>query len=271
MELMALPIIINGALGKMGIEIATIVLADESLRLCGAIERADHSQIGADYGACIGKGSNGIKVASSLDAIAAKGGVLIDFSSPQSTMKIVPPAVTANLRMVIGTTGLSGAENVLLKKASESVAVLASPNMSLGVNLLFSLTEMVSARLKDDFDIEIIEAHHRFKKDSPSGTAKRLGEIAAKAWELPYEKAIRNGRVGMASSDRPRNEIGMHAVRGGDIVGDHTVLFAGIGERVELRHMAHSRSTFARGAVAAAKWIASQKAGMYSMRDVLGL
>jgi 4-hydroxy-tetrahydrodipicolinate reductase len=149
--------------------------------------------------------------------------------------------------------------------------VLVSPNMSLGVNLLFSLTELVANRLKNDFDIEIIEAHHRFKKDAPSGTAKRLGEIVAQAYNLPYEKAVRDGRSGISSEDRKKNEVGMHAVRGGDIVGDHTVLFAGMGERIELRHMAHSRSTFARGAVAAAKWLSTRKAGYYSMKDVLGL
>jgi 4-hydroxy-tetrahydrodipicolinate reductase len=265
-----LPIIINGALGKMGIEIAAIVLGDASLRLCGVVERADHPRSGEDYGICVGKGALGIKVSASIERIVANG-VVIDFSSPQSTRTLVQSAAAADLRMVIGTTGLTDAENALIQKASERIAILASPNMSLGVNLLFSLTEMVSSRLKDEFDIEIIEAHHRFKKDAPSGTARRLGEIVAQAYALPYEQVVRNGRSGMATTDRARNEVGMHAVRGGDIVGDHTVLFAGIGERIELRHMMHSRSTLARGAVAAAKWLAVQKPGRYSMRDVLGI
>jgi 4-hydroxy-tetrahydrodipicolinate reductase len=149
------------------------------------------------------------------------------------------------------------------------MSILMSPNMSLGVNLLFYLTQVAAQRLRDGFDIEIIEAHHRMKKDAPSGTARRLGEIAAQARGLSYEQAVRNGREGMAG-ERPCNEIGMHAVRGGDIVGDHTVLFAGFGERIELRHAAQSRQTFARGAVAAAKWLADKPAGLYSMRDVLG-
>ena len=141
--------------------------------------------------------------------------------------------------------------------------------MSLGVNLLFHLTGIVASRLKDDFDIEIIEAHHRFKKDAPSGTAKKLGEIAASAIGLSYKDAIVDGRTGM-TGERKKKEIGMHAVRGGDIVGDHTVLFAGLGERLELRHMMHSRSTLARGALVAAKWLSSMKPGFYTMREVLG-
>ena len=265
-----LPIVISGALGKMGIEIAGIVLADDALRLCGVLERADHPRKGDDYGLCIGKGALGIPVSTSLDGIKAGDCTIIDFSSPQSTLALVTSAAAKQKRMVIGTTGLTEPDHAVIKRASEQIAVLASPNMSLGVNLLFSLTELVSSRLKNDFDIEIIEAHHRFKKDAPSGTARKLGEIVAEAYERPYEQAVRNGRAGLTTADRPRNEVGMHAVRGGDIVGDHTVLFAGIGERIELRHMAHSRSTFARGSVAAAKWLASQGAGLYSMRDVLG-
>jgi 4-hydroxy-tetrahydrodipicolinate reductase len=173
--------------------------------------------------------------------------------------------------VVVGTTGLTEAELEIAKNYSKTAPIIVSPNMSLGVNLLFNLTQMVAARLKDDFDIEIIEAHHRFKKDSPSGTARRLGEVAAQACGLSYDEAIVNGRSGIYPDARQKTEIGMHAVRGGDIVGDHTVLFAGIGERVELRHMAHSRSTFARGAVKTAKWIHNQKPGYYSMKDVLGL
>jgi 4-hydroxy-tetrahydrodipicolinate reductase len=265
-----LPIVINGALGKMGIEIAAIVLADRDMRLCGVLERPDHPQQGNDYGMCIGKGALGVNVTDSLDMVDAGEYVIIDFSSAQSTRSLVQIAAAKKAKMVIGTTGLIDSDYTLIKKTSEQIALLASPNMSLGVNLLFSLTELVSSRLKNDFDIEIIEAHHRFKKDAPSGTARRLGEIVAQAYELPYEQAIRNGRSGMATGDRPRSEVGMHAIRGGDIVGDHTVLFAGIGERIELRHMAHSRSTLARGAVAATKWIAQQKPGLYSMRDVLG-
>jgi 4-hydroxy-tetrahydrodipicolinate reductase len=148
--------------------------------------------------------------------------------------------------------------------------VVFSPNMSLGVNLLFHLTGQIAARLGSDFDIEIIETHHRDKRDAPSGTARRLGEIAAAARGLSYDRDVRHGRAGLVGQ-RSDREIGMHAVRGGDIVGDHTVLFAGTGERIEVRHAAHSRATFARGAVTAAKWLADRPPGLYTMRDVLGL
>jgi 4-hydroxy-tetrahydrodipicolinate reductase len=173
--------------------------------------------------------------------------------------------------MVVGTTGLEKGDRELAQKASATIPIIVSSNMSLGVNLLFSLTELVAKRLGGAFDIEIIEAHHRFKKDSPSGTARTLGEVAARALGRTYDEAVVNGRSGMASGTRPPLEIGMHAVRGGDIVGDHTVLFAGIGERVELRHTAHSRSVFARGAVATAKWLAGKGPGFYTMKEVLGL
>ena len=268
---MRIPIVISGALGKMGSEIAALVLADPACELRGAIERPGHPRLGHDYAACTGRGTPGITVTDALDPGSIGDGVVIDFSSPAATTALLEKTRDAAMRLVIGTTGLSSKELSLAQKAAERMPVLVSPNMSLGVNLLFALTEFVAGRLKDDFDIEIIEAHHRFKKDAPSGTAKRLGEIVAQAYNLPYEKAVCDGRSGISATDRKKNEVGMHAVRGGDIVGDHTVLFAGMGERIELRHMMHSRSTLARGAVAAAKWLFTQKPGYYSMKDVLGL
>jgi 4-hydroxy-tetrahydrodipicolinate reductase len=266
----AIPIIINGALGKMGIEIAGLVLADSVFSLTGAIERGDHPSIGKDYGQCMGRGPMGVAVSGAIDLKKTENAVIIDFSSPGSTRALLEKTDNCGARLVIGTTGLTDADYALAKRVAQNVPLIISPNMSLGINLLFSLTEMVASRLKDDFDIEIIEAHHRFKKDAPSGTAKKLGEIVAEAMDGNYETLVRHGRSGMSANERPRREIGMHAVRGGDIVGDHTVLFAGIGERVELRHMAHNRGTLARGAIVAAKWISSQKPGFYSMRDVLG-
>jgi 4-hydroxy-tetrahydrodipicolinate reductase len=268
---MPIPIIINGALGKMGIEIAGAVLADSAVSLVSCVDREDHPSIGLDYGLCIGKGRLGISVCAAIDPKKARKAVVIDFSSPQSTRALLNKAGDRGYRLVIGTTGLTDADFALAKRTARKTPVLASPNMSLGVNLLFSLTEMVASRLKNDFDVEIIEAHHRFKKDAPSGTAKRLGEIVAGAFDRNYETIVRHGRSGISAHGRGRGEIGMHAVRGGDIVGHHTVLFAGIGERVELRHMMHTRSTLARGAVVAAKWLSSQKPGYYSMKDVLGL
>jgi 4-hydroxy-tetrahydrodipicolinate reductase len=268
-----LPIAINGAMGKMGVEIAGMVLASPDLVLAAAIDRPGHPRCGQDYGACVGKGAIDLPLSDTIDGRVLEKSVVIDFSSPASTRALLEKAKTAATpsRLVIGTTGLGEEELSRAREAATRMPVLVSPNMSLGVNLLFWLTDMVSSRLKNDFDIEIIEAHHRFKKDAPSGTARRLGEIAAAAYGLPYDEAVQDGRSGIAAQDRPKNQVGMHAVRGGDIVGDHTVLFAGMGERIELRHMMHSRSTLARGAVAAAIWLSSQKSGYYSMRDVLGI
>jgi len=268
---MAQKIIIAGALGRMGMEIAQIVLEDNSLILSGCIEYPGHSAIGKDYGTALGKGPLNLKVVDSLDALDCKDSVLIDFSSVPSSRMFLQKAPEKKLKMVVGTTGLGDSELELAKKAALTIPLIVSPNMSLGVNLLFHLTAQVAACLKDQFDIEIIEAHHRFKKDSPSGTAKKLGEIVAQSLGLTYEQAVKNGREGITDNIRSCSEIGMHAVRGGDIVGDHTVLFAGMGERLEVRHMAHSRKTFAQGAVTAAKWLATKSPGLYSMHDVLGL
>jgi 4-hydroxy-tetrahydrodipicolinate reductase len=263
-------IIIIGALGRMGREIAEIVLNDETLHLQGAIEPSGHPQSGKDYMSCLGKGTGNITVSSSIDECITENAVCIDFSSPHSVSVHLPVAVQNKVPVVIGTTGITDKEIEIIKSFSSEIPVLFSPNMSLGVNLLFSLTEIVAKRLKNDYDIEIIEAHHRFKKDAPSGTAKRLGEIAADAIGLPYDSCVVDGRKGITQNDRSRKEIGMHAIRGGDIVGEHTVLFAGIGEQLSLRHQAHNRSTFAGGAVVASKWIAQHPPGFYSMRDLLG-
>jgi 4-hydroxy-tetrahydrodipicolinate reductase len=264
-------IIIIGALGRMGTEIANIVLTDSTLKLKACIEYKNHPKAGQDFGTCIGKGELGVPVSDDFDKVDFKNAVVIDFSSPQSAVTLLTRTFDASTKILIGTTGMGENEISLAKRASKSVPVVVSPNMSLGVNLLFAITKIVAARLKDNFDIEIIEAHHRFKKDSPSGTAKRLGEVVADAIGQSYEDTIVNGREGIYPDARSKNEVGMHAVRGGDIVGDHTVLFAGIGERMELRHMAHSRTTFAQGAVITAKWLADKEPGYYTMNDVLGL
>ena len=262
-------IIIVGALGKMGREIAEIVLSDSQCELIGAIEYTGHPSIGKDYGASIGKNLHPLSISTGLQEITYVNGTCIDFSSPASLHNLLPDAVEKNTPVVVGTTGLSENDISFLKSFSGKIPVLYSPNMSFGVNILFMLTEMVSSKLKDSYDIEIIESHHRFKKDAPSGTAKRLGQIVASSLGLPYEQCVHDGRKGIYSSGRTGSEVGMHAIRGGDIVGDHTVLFAGIGERLELKHIAHSRSNFASGAVLAAKWLSRQKPGFYSMRNVL--
>jgi 4-hydroxy-tetrahydrodipicolinate reductase len=196
--------------------------------------------------------------------------VAIDVSQPQGSIAIANRCAAQGVPLVIGTTGHSVDQLDKLRTDAARVAVLLSPNFSVGVNLLFWLTEKTSAILGPEFDPEIVELHHRLKKDSPSGTAKRLGEIVAKTRSLQYDDAARHGREGLAG-ERSRSEIGVHAVRGGDIVGDHTVYFAGIGERIELTHRASSRDTFAKGALRAADWLIGKPPGWYEMRDVLGL
>jgi 4-hydroxy-tetrahydrodipicolinate reductase len=263
-------IIVTGAMGKMGREIAAAVLSDPSCSLAGCVEHPSHSAIGKDYAACSGLASEDVMLRGSTSGLPVDKSVIVDFTSPQATLALLAAVEGKPARLVIGTTGFSDAETERIKSAARSIPIVVSPNMSLGVNLLFVLTELAARKLGGTFDIEIIEAHHRFKKDSPSGTAKRLGEIAAAALGVGYGEAVRNGRAGI-TGERTGKEIGMHSVRGGDIVGDHTVLFAGMGERLELRHVAQSRATLARGAIAAALWLVKQKPGLYSMRDVLGL
>jgi 4-hydroxy-tetrahydrodipicolinate reductase len=263
-------IIITGAAGRMGREIASAALADPTCVIAGCAEYAAHPAIGRDYGVTAGLNVSGVVLRDSLAPLPVDKSVIIDFTSPQASLSFLDAVEGKPARFVIGTTGFDDAGIGRIRAVSKKIPIVFSPNMSLGVNLLFVLTELVATKLGETFDIEIVEAHHRQKKDSPSGTARRLGEIAAASIGTTYADAVKDGRSGM-TGERTKKEIGMHAVRGGDIVGDHTVLFAGQGERLELRHVAHSRATFARGAVIAAKWLVSQKPGLYTMRDVLGL
>ena len=206
------------------------------------------------------------------DFLAALPGcdAVIDFSHPALTEGIAKACVAAGKILVIGTTGHSDAQVAAIREAAKSIPIVFAPNFSVGVNTLFWLTRKAAEILGPEFDLEVMEMHHRLKKDSPSGTAKRLAEILAEVRGLQYNQDVRHGREGIVG-ERTRAEIGMHAVRGGDVVGDHTVIYANIGERVELTHKASSRDTFARGSVRAAKWAASQSAGLYDMQDVLGL
>lgn len=196
--------------------------------------------------------------------------VVIDFSNPGATGSLCRACADAKKSAVIGTTGHSKEERQLIDKLSESVPVVLSPNFSVGVNALFWLTRKAAELLGDNFDLEIAETHHRLKKDAPSGTAKKLAEILCDVRGLDYAKNVRHGREGLVG-ERPANEIGVHSIRGGDVVGDHTVTFAGAGERLELSHKAVSRETFAAGALRAAQWVVDKPAGLYSMEDVLGL
>ena len=235
-----------------------------------AIEAPGSPLLGSDAGTIAGRAPLGVTVKTLSDEPLKGVDAIIDFTSINGTLTLLPAAVASSIPLVIGTTGFDKTQMAQIEDAAKSIPVLFSPNMSMGVNLLFKLTEMVSGILDDGYDVEIFEAHHRFKKDAPSGTARKLIEIIKKANPSLVSADEKHGREGM-TGERTGNEIGVMAMRGGDIVGEHTVHYAGMGERIELTHKATSRNTFARGAVRGAEFIAGQKPGLYSMFDVLGI
>ncbi|MDT2074523.1 MAG: 4-hydroxy-tetrahydrodipicolinate reductase [Planktomarina sp.] len=263
-------ITITGASGRMGHMLLKTVLDSDRARLVGAVERVGHPWVGLDVGVALGGQANGIIVTDDpLDAFAVSQAV-IDFTSPVATLEFAALAAQARAVHVIGTTGMSELEISQLEPASRHAVIVRAGNMSLGVNLLTKLTAKVAAALDTDFDIEIIEAHHNHKVDAPSGTALMLGEAAAAGRGVDLAKVREGGRDGNTGARR-RGDIGFSAIRGGDIVGEHDVLFAAAGERIILRHIATDRAIFARGALKAALWGQSQKPGHYDMMDVLGL
>ena len=257
---------INGAAGRMGQRLVALVKEQAGMQVVLALEAESHALIGKDAGEVAGIGN--INVAISYN-MRAKPDVLIDFSTPSSTAARVKEYSLAGSALVIGTTGLAPEQVAVIKEAAKHVPVVYSPNMSVGVNVLARLARLAASAVGPDFDIEVIEAHHRFKKDAPSGTALKLARAAAEGLGRSIDDVAVYGRHGLA--ERTRGEIGIHAVRVGDIVGDHTVLFAALGEHIELKHSAHSRDTFVRGAIRAARFVAGKKPALYSMEDVLGM
>jgi len=255
----------------MGQRISYMVQTNPGLQLAAAFEHPDNPAVGRDVGENCGIGNIGVTISPGLESVIDKGDVIIDFTFHQATMGFASLAAEHGKAMVIGTTGLSQ-ENLdeLRSLAQASFPCVQAPNMAVGVNVLFKLVEKTAAILGDSYDVEIVEAHHRMKKDAPSGTALKLGEMAARALNRDLAQVgvfERNGIIG----ERTDNEIGIQTVRAGDIVGEHTVYFAGAGERIEITHRAHNRDNFARGAALAAGWVAGKPNGMYSMFDVLGL
>jgi 4-hydroxy-tetrahydrodipicolinate reductase len=226
--------------------------------------------VGRDAGELAGTGPLGVTVAENLGEVLAEADAVIDFTLPEATVTYAAACAEAGVPMVIGTTGFDTAQQAALEDAGRSVALMTAPNMSIGVNLTFKVLDMVARALGDDYDVEVIEAHHRNKVDAPSGTALRMGEVVADALDRDLEANAVYGRQGRTGV-RERDTIGFETIRAGDIVGEHTVMFAGAGERVEIAHKASSRQTFAGGAVRAAKWVTAQPAGLYDMQDVLGL
>ncbi|MBN1766445.1 MAG: 4-hydroxy-tetrahydrodipicolinate reductase [Sedimentisphaerales bacterium] len=258
---------VTGAVGRMGRRI--IALAEEAgdLQVVAALEVAGHELLGQDAGLTAGVKKLNVAIS---EQPQVKPDVMIDFSLPASTEKWIDYCGENGIAMVIGTTGLSEAHQEKMRQAGHKTAVLWGANMSLGVNLLFKLVAEVAASLPDDYDMEIVEAHHRFKRDAPSGTALELARKMAQARGWPWPACLVHGREGKDAL-RQEKTIGMHAVRGGDIVGEHSVMFSALGETVSLGHRAHSRDTFVRGALQAARWLKGKQPGLYSMFDVLGL
>jgi len=263
-------VLVAGAAGRMGQRIIAALEGQEGLVLAGACERSGHPLLGQDAGVVAGVPAKQVPIEAPLDVTIARGDVLIDFTAPEASLAHVELAVANGVAVVLGTTGLSAADQSALERAARKVPIVFAPNMSVGVNLLFKVLADVAGVLGDAYDVEIVEAHHRYKKDAPSGTAKKMAQVIAETLRRDLGKVAVPGRSGMVGERRP-DEIGIFAVRGGDIVGDHTVIFAGLGERVEITHRAHSRDTFARGAVRAARWVVGRVPGLYDMMDVLGL
>lgn len=267
----AVHVALTGAAGRMGRAIVEACRAlEESVVLTAAIEREGSPAIGADVGELAGIGPLGVKVTDRLAVLTKAFDVLIDFSQPEATLAHLAICRQAKRRMVIGTTGIALEGRAMIQAAAHECAIVWSPNMSIGVNLCFKLLELTARVLGDEVDIEVIEAHHRHKRDAPSGTALRMGEIVAETLGRDLKQCAVYGRQG-ATGERDSKTIGFETIRAGDIVGEHTVMFAGIGERVEIAHKASSRLTFARGALRAASWVMQQERGLFDMQDVLGL
>lgn len=261
---------VTGAAGRMGRVLIEACQQADGVELGAAIERPGSSVIGIDAGELAGVGRLGVAVVDDLAAVSGDFDVLIDFTRPEVTLANLALCRAAGKRMVIGTTGLDAAQKATLAAASEAIGIVFAPNMSVGVNLCLKLLDMAARVLGDEVDIEIIEAHHRHKVDAPSGTALAMGETVAKALGRDLKECAVYGRQGH-TGERDHKTIGFETIRAGDIVGDHTVLFAALGERVEITHKASSRMTFAKGAVRAAQWLMQGEAGLYDMQDVLGL
>jgi 4-hydroxy-tetrahydrodipicolinate reductase len=261
--------IVVGAAGRMGRMIINAIQHSEEITCRGAVEIHGHPSLGRDVGEVIGLGTLGAEIGDDLRSIIQNGDVIIDFTSAEASVGNIKIAAQYHKPVVVGSTGFSPAQFEEIHGLSKEIPCVLSPNMSVGINLMFGIVEKIAQVLGQDYDSEIIEVHHRLKKDAPSGTALRLGEVIARALGRNLEEVgvyTRKGLIG----ERRRDEIGIQVIRAGDIVGEHTVIFGGMGERIEITHRAHTRDTFARGAVRAAKWVVTQKPGLYDMADVLG-
>ncbi len=267
---MKIKVVVAGCAGRMGQTISRLVLEDKDLQLVGAFEAPNSLHVGKDLGEILGIPGVGVKIENSLEKVIGLADVIVDFTFHKATLEHVKLNTNYKKAMVIGTTGFSKEElQEVHELAQKNFPMVQDYNMSTGVNLLVKLCEITARVLSEGYDVEIVEAHHRMKKDAPSGTALKLAQAIARVLNRTEEdfRYCRQGIIG----ERPSKEIGIQTIRGGDIVGEHTVFFAGIGERLELTHRASSRETFARGAIRAIKWVYGKEPGVYTMQDVLGL
>ena len=263
-------VLVKGAGGRMGSKIISILIKDPNYQLTGAVETKGHPLVGKDAGEAVGFQKTGILVSDELPTAPEPKTICIDFTTPESTLALFPWAEQHQIPLVIGTTGLSKEQLKTLTHTAEKIPVVYSPNMSIGVNMMFKILHDVALKLGWDYDMEIVEMHHHLKKDAPSGTAIKMAQILSKAVDEKFEDVAVYHRQGMMG-ERKKKEIGIQSVRAGDIVGEHTVYFAGIGERLEITHKATSRDNFAKGALMAAAWVAERDPGLYDMQAVLGL
>ena len=263
-------VVVAGAAGRMGSRIVACLAEAPDLALVGALEAPGHPAVGRDVGEVAGIGVRGISISGDAAALLGAGRLLIEFSIPEASLAHLRLVAVAGARAVIGTTGFTISQREEIASLARRAPILLAPSMSVAVTLAYSLLATMARALGEEYDIEIVETHHRFKKDAPSGTALRMAEVIADAVGRDLGSVAVYGRQGHPG-ERPAREIGIMSLRSGDVVGEHTVSFGTLGERLELTHRAHSRDTFARGALRAARWLASRPAGLYSMQDVLGL
>ena len=263
-------IAVCGAAGRMGGRIIVAIHEAAGVELSGALERPGHPMVAMDAGMLAGIGTLGVPISDDLNTVVAGCDVLIDFTAPKVSLKNLEVCGLKGKAIVIGSTGFTPEERLLAAELAKDIPCVLAPNMSVGVNVCFKILKDVAKTLGDDFDVEIVELHHNKKKDSPSGTAVRMGEVVAEALGRDYNRVANYHREGICG-ERTKEEIGMQTVRGGDIIGEHTVYFIGQGERIEISHRAMTRDMFSRGSVRAAQWVVSQQPGIYDMQDVLGL
>ncbi|MCX7723618.1 MAG: 4-hydroxy-tetrahydrodipicolinate reductase [Thermodesulfovibrio sp.] len=259
-----------GAAGRMGSRIIALSKEYPELKIIGAIEAKNNPKVGTDAGLVAGIGQLDVKIDDNLENVISGTDVVVNFTYPEATLEHLEIVKKFKKAMVIGTTGFNSEQLSIIQKASEEIPIVLSPNMSIGVNLLFKILKDVAKVLGDDYDIEIVEAHHRMKKDAPSGTALKMAKVIAEALNRNLDEVAVYARKGIIG-ERTKKEIGIQTIRAGDIVGEHTVIFGGLGERIEITHKASSRDTFARGALKAVIWLYGKPAGLYDMGDVLGI